>query len=204
MKKTLLFAASALVLSATLAQTAAAKDGFYIAARIGQTDPNLNDERDKASDEALRDFDVVTMYSGALGYRYRYFRAEFEYIHRDEVAELATYPDAGNLSAKISSEATSYMLNGYIDFLPYYVVSPFIQAGIGMTDVSLTNAPTTAGQAPQTWEDNTLTWTVGAGLTVRLNKCVNIDAGYRYYDMGSIDHLNFNAHEYYAGLRYTF
>ena len=49
-----------------------------------------------------------------------------------------------------------------------------------------------------------LTWSVGGGLSVKVTNRFNVDAGYRYYDMGSIKHADITAHEIYTGLRYVF
>ncbi len=200
MQKKLLTIASALLLTTAVAGTASARDGWYAAVRGGITNSNLNDVDDNATDTAAIDFDNVWMMSGAVGYRYSYFRAELEYSYRDEHSEEY---DEGMSGTKFG--ATNLMLNGYIDFLPNYVVSPYISAGIGWSQIELETFSTVGGgKTSRSVDSDNFTWSLGAGATIRINKCLNFDAGYRYIDMGDIENANVNAHEVYFGLRYTF
>jgi opacity protein-like surface antigen len=48
------------------------------------------------------------------------------------------------------------------------------------------------------------TWSVGGGLSVKVTNRFNVDAGYRYYDMGKIHAQEVTAHEIYGGVRYVF
>lgn len=200
MKKNLLTIACALLISTIIADSAAARDGLYVAVRGGITNSNLNDVDANASDEADIDFDNVWMMSGAVGYRYSYFRAELEYSYREDHDE--TTP-SGKSGTEFGSQ--NLMLNGYIDFLPNYVISPYISGGIGWAKVKMDTFYTTGSTRHTDNNDvNNFAWSLGAGLTVRINKCLNFDGGYRYIDMGDIDSANVNAHEWYFGLRYTF
>ena len=94
------------------------------------------------------------------------------------------------------------MANIYLDLMPNYWISPYLNAGIGITriDVSIQDP----GAEKVTYSEDNFTWMLGGGLSLRLNRCVNIDAGYRYLDMGDINKANINAHEWYGGLRFTF
>ena len=183
------------------ATPASARDGFYVAARGGITGYNLNDEEDSAADDARVDFDDVDMLSGALGYRVSYFRFEAEYTYRDNVDN--DYKDPG-FSGKSRStfESDSFMANAYIDFLPNYWISPYVSGGLGLSRLEMTNEDT--GGDFQKWDSDSFTWSAGAGATIRLNKCLNLDAGYRYLDMGSLAKATANSHEYYGGVRFTF
>lgn len=200
MQKKLLTIAGALLLSTAIAGTASARDGWYAAFRGGITNSNLNDIDDNASETADIDFDNVWMMSGAVGYRYSYFRAELEYTYREDHDETSP---TGLSGAEFGVQ--NLMLNGYIDFLPNYVVSPYISAGIGWSKVEMKTFSTLGPVRTETSVDSdNFTWSLGAGATVRINKCLNFDAGYRYIDMGDIENANVNAHEVYFGLRYTF
>lgn len=199
MNKKIVTLASALVLSTAIASTASARDGFYIGVRGGQASQDATSVDDTAVDKSAFDFDDVWFVSGALGYRYSFFRAEVEYTYRDDYSKrkpfLSSYTDN-------SLESSSLMLNGYIDFLPNYVVSPYISGGIGYSKVKVSSQE--GNSAKYDWDETNFTWSAGGGLTVRLNRCLNFDAGYRYLDMGELKKATISAHEYYAGLRYTF
>lgn len=200
MQKKLLTIVSALLLSTAIAGSASARDGWYAAFRGGLTNSNLNDVDANASATADIDFDNVWMMSGAVGYRYSYFRAELEYSYREDHDENSS---SGLSGTEFGSQ--NLMLNGYIDFLPNYVISPYISGGIGWAKVKMDTFYTAASVRHEDNNDvNNFAWSIGAGLTIRVNKCLNLDGGYRYIDMGDIDSANVNAHEVYFGLRYTF
>ena len=199
MKKGLVLASVGLAFSLLVSTVAEARDGFYLAARGGKTWMNLNNSDDSVSKKSDTAFDPVEMYSGALGYKYKYFRAEVEYISRNgaEDEEYGTY----GLINTTEVEANSIMLNAYIDFMPNYWISPYVNGGIGYSEIKFTH---TNDSGSETVEDNKFSWQAGGGLTLRLNKCLNIDGGYRYYTLGKIKDGEVNCHEWYVGIRFTF
>lgn len=200
MKKGLVLASIGLAFGLLASTVAEARDGFYLAARGGRTWMNINDSEDAINEKSDLEFDPVTMYSGAVGYKYKYFRAELEYIIRDG-AEEAEYNAYGDVSGTTTVEANSLMLNAYIDFMPNYWISPYINGGIGYSEITYEYDD---GDATTTIEDEKFSWQAGAGLTIRINKCLNIDGGYRYYTLGKIKEGEVNGHEWYAGIRFTF
>lgn len=205
MKKSYLMMASALVLTMAAAATAEARDGFYIAARGGYTDFNVNSKKDSAADKAKVELGSGWHMSGALGYKYGYFRVEGEYIYRDDSDDTYEYTSTAH---KTILESDSFMANAYLDIMPNYWISPYITGGIGLTRLDLETYDIPVGGGLKSEEEknsaDNFTWQVGAGLSLRINRCLNLDAGYRYIDMGEIDDADINAHEWYGGLRYTF
>ena len=175
MKKGLVLAYIGLAFGLLTSTVAEARDGFYLTARGGKTWLNLNNSEDSVSKKSELSFDPVTMYSGAVGYKYKYFRGEIEYIVRDG-AEADTYNVLGNVSSTSEVEASSIMLNAYIDFMPNYWISPYITGGIGYSEISFTF---TNDYGEMSIDENKFSWQAGAGLTLRINKCLNLDAGYR-------------------------
>lgn len=203
MKKTLVTFASALVMASALATAAQARDGVYLAVRGGWSDYNLNKNSDATTATARADFGNTWMVSGALGYRYKFFRIEAEYIHRGDEEDRFKITGLDEYR-KSSLESDSYMANAYLDFMPNYWISPYISGGIGWTSLKLTNQDEDAMGTRESYKENNFTWTAGGGLTFRLNRCLNVDFGYRYFSFGKLEKSNVNAHEYYGGLRYTF
>ncbi len=194
MNKKFLTVAFALVFSALMSSEAIARDGFYLGIRGGMTNANMNDIDDSATDTAPIDFEDEWWIGGAVGYRYSYVRLELEYTYHDSHEEDLT---------EFGYE--SYMANAYFDFLPNYVVSPYIQGGLGYTKLDLkTTTVIGMNRLVDSSDETNFTWSLGAGLTLRLNKCLNLDVGYRYLDMGDIEGANINAHEWYGGVRFTF
>ena len=103
------------------------------------------------------------------------------------------------------------MLNGYIDLAPYSWFTPYVSAGIGFTKLKYSETITSdlTGQTTKLTTDGNytptrFTWSVGGGASIKVTNRFNVDAGYRYYDMNSIRHLDINAHEIYGGVRYVF
>ena len=202
MKKTLL-TATALSFAMFLSASANAEcDGFYGALRAGVAQHDVSDSGASimSGDESLDDNRL--MISGALGYRYKHFRGEFEYVWRKHTNDETEFDVA-------KFKTYSYMLNAYYDFMPNHWWSPYVNAGIGLTQLRYTNIDTTyPGGLSNTSDGNykpmNFTWSVGAGLSLKVTNRLNVDAGYRYFDMGSIRHADVTAQELYGGIRYVF
>lgn len=211
MNKTFATVASALVLTMAVAATAEARDGFYIAVRGGYTDYNYNSyKRDNASTKSKADFDGVWHASGALGYKYKYFRVEGEYIYRDDSDADYKIKGAGGAiegTNHTTIETDSFMLNAYLDIMPNYWISPYIMGGIGISRLDFkSNDTNLSGVTYNEFErDKTnFSWQWGGGLSLRLNRCLNFDMGYQYMNFNKLNKAELNAHVYYGGLRYTF
>jgi opacity protein-like surface antigen len=141
------------------------------------------------------------MASGALGYRYKNFRAEAEYIWRRKNSEKI----ADITKARFKSH--SYMFVVYYDFFPDYWFTPFVNAGVGYTHSKFHFRNKTVN-ASYSSKDNAFTWSLGAGLSAKLTNRWNLDIGYRYYDMGELSNKykgknDITNQEIYAGMRYV-
>ena len=203
--KKLLLATSALVLGIFAAQEAMADcNGLYLGIRAGSTKHDYS-KKNHMDMEGLDSH--VWMLSGAIGWRYNYYRTELEYAWRDKDDWTINFAGA---SSKLSFQTQSYMWNHYIDFLPYNWWSPYVGAGIGFTKMKYHDELNVPGEPSEDLAgvfNNTptkFTWSVGGGLTLKVTNKFNVDAGYRYYDMGSIHRMDVTAHEFYGGLRYVF
>lgn len=202
MKKGLVLACSAMALTIAMSSAAEARDGFYLTARGGMAWNHLNSKKDSVTTAGISDLDSVGTYGGAIGYKYKYFRGELEYVWRDDAEEEVTFSGIHISDMSVNSE--SYMFNLYFDFMPNYWISPYISAGLGMSKLEMTHTEPGASGQSTTWEEDKFTWQVGGGLTIRINRCLNIDGGYRYYTLGKIENAEINTHEWYAGIRFTF
>ena len=104
----------------------------------------------------------------------------------------------------------SYMLNGYIDLAPFHWITPYVGAGIGYTKYKYKSQTTAPGTSSDIRLSKTnFTWSVGGGLSLKVTNRFNVDAGYRYYDMGDYKYSNnykrdLTAQEVYGGIRYVF
>ena len=202
MKKSLVSALATLAVCLGLSSVAEARDGFYLTARGGMTWNSLNNKDDSVSAAAVSDLDSVGMFSGAVGYKYKYFRFELEYVSRDDAEEDII--SEGQHQSTMTVSSSSYMFNIYVDLMPNYWISPYFGGGIGYSELEMLNDNVGLTVADEKWEENKFTWQIGGGLSIRINKCLNIDGGYRYYTLGKIEGAEVNAHEWYGGIRFTF
>ncbi len=180
-------------------------DGFYLAGRIGQAKIEVEDARgldESASDGVINKKRLFL--SGAIGYRHEHWRAELEYIWRKKNEKNVTE------FSKVNFKSNSYMFVVYYDFFPYTWFTPFVSAGIGYTKNSLTNSLNLPSWSwRERMKDNSFTWSLGAGISAKITNRLNMDIGYRYYDMGDGELNVYNgktetdAHEVYMGLRYV-
>ena len=213
MKKILLTSAAIFSLFLTAENQALAScDGPYLAIRGGVANHTLGDkDENKAMDEKLEIDDNSLMISGALGYRYKYFRIEGEYVWRKDSKDKTTIygkvPVVGGYKANTSTtefSSKSYMANIYWDLSPYTMFTPYVSAGLGITSLEYTFKGNDANGTHVKYDEDNFTWSVGGGLSAQVTSRFNIDLGYRYYDMGELESGAVHNHEVYGGLRYTF
>lgn len=185
-------------ISAALAEC----DGFYLAGRAGYAEYELEDDRSGISN-SYGNYVVDKkrfMASGAVGYRYKHFRGELEYVWRKN--------NSGNISdiSKVTFKSQSYMFVVYYDFFPYSWFTPFVNAGVGYSRHKLAIKIPSVG-ASNEMKDTNFTWSLGAGISAKVTNRLNVDVGYRYYDMGDLDKFygktSLTDQEVYVGLRYV-
>lgn len=197
MKKILMSTAAIAVVAAFAMPAHAECDGFYGAIRAGVAQHDVSASSGIMSGSSLDDNKL--MISGALGYRYEHWRAEFEYVWRDRTEYKR---DLG----KTKFKSYSYMLNAYYDFMPYNWWTPYVGVGIGLTQLNFARVDDASGQVDSigNYDPLNFTWSVGGGLSLKVTNRFNVDLGYRYYDMGGVHNADVTAQEIYGGLRYVF
>ena len=201
--KKLMLTASALVLGLSLAMPAMAEcNGVYVAGRGGIFKNHFKKKQTHEFDQEGLDKKKL-MLSGALGYRYDYWRTELEYVWRDRNKNSFYDPDDGSFDFKNNFKSYSGMWNNYIDFFPYEWISPYAGVGIGYTKLKY-SARNFNDVIIGDYSETNFTWSLGAGVTVKVTNRINVDAGYRYYDIGSFKHEDVTLQEIYGGLRYVF
>ena len=206
----LLLTTTALVLGLAFTADALADcNGVYLGLRGGVVKHKLDNPKSGRTANGADDFDKTRfMMSGALGYRYNYVRTELEYIWRNKVNQNLDVEDGEKIRQEFKTE--SYMLNAYIDLAPYYWITPYIGGGIGYTKLKYSSKyPEGMTAGNESFNKKRFTWSLGGGLSVKVTNRFNVDAGYRYYDMGDIKHesgkkTGVTAHEVYGGVRYVF
>ena len=207
MLKKLLAGASAIALGMVVAADAMAEcDGIYLGIRGGVAQPDIGDRN--TTGDRLEIDDNLFMLSGAIGYRYEYFRAEVEYIWRDksEDSETVSFTIPGRPDPIVSTSTgqlkyDSYMFNVFYDFSPYTWFTPYLQAGIGVTNLKYKFH---YDGGSDSYKENNFTWVLGGGISAKMTNRLNIDVGYRYFDMGKVGDGKVHNEEIYGGIRYVF
>ncbi len=201
MKKFLMTASAVAMIAAFSTPAQAECDGWYAALRGGMVKHDMSGDTGKTGmTDAIKIDDDLLMISGALGYRYQHWRGEFEFVWRD-------YVEGDDQYTTEKFKTYSYMLNVYYDLLPYNWWTPYVNAGIGLTQLKFTSFDKSNPAATNMYgnlDPLNFTWSVGAGLSLKVTNRFNVDAGYRYYDMGGIRAADIDAQEIYAGVRYVF
>jgi len=196
--KKMLLATSAVALCAVFSAPAHAEcDGIYGALRAGYVKHDADDLQGKLDERRF-------MMSGALGYRWEYFRTELEYVWRKYNVDTSVPGSRALL------KTYSYMWNAYYDILPYHWWSPFVGGGIGFTKTRYRDVA--GGLAVADWATTKFTWSLGGGLSLKVTNRLNLDVGYRYYKFGKPKANAFSGHgtydvtaqEVYGGIRYVF
>lgn len=198
MKKVLL-SATAFTLIAMMHNPAHAEcDGLYVALRGGIVEHEVEgDSSSTMFSDTIKYDDQKLMLSGALGYRYKHFRGEAEFVYRDFVEG-----DDPWYSEKYKTY--SYMLNAYYDFMPYHWWSPYVSAGVGFSKLKTNAVDKQANIVDFAKETTKFSWAVGGGLSLKVTNRLNVDAGYRYYELGRLGETDDKAQEIYGGIRYVF
>ena len=208
MLKKLLACTSVVALSMVLANEAKAEcNGIYLAGRGGISDADIRDKSISLSGDKLEIDENVLMLSGAIGYRYEYFRAEVEYVWRDDAEDKKTVdftiPGGAVLSdtSTATFDAKSYMFNVYWDLSPYTWFTPYLNGGIGWTDMKYKFTYTGGSD---NYKESNFTWSLGAGISAKMTNRLNLDLGYRYFNYGKMGEAKLDAQEIYGGVRYVF
>ena len=190
MKKTLLCITFLLLSSSA---SAALRNGPYLAGRVGADYIQFRTEDEKENDTCF-------MWDVAFGARLKNFRGEIEWANTPRSHLKNEYMD-------IETEQQRYMLQLYYDFPVRSAVRPFVNVGAGASYIELSSKDY---DLPETVDDTTFSWNVGAGLGLNVTRHLSFDLGYRYIDLGKpkfykdAESVKIRNHEGYFGIRYTF
>jgi len=149
------------------------------------------------------------------GIKSNWLRTDVTIDYASPVKYQGTVLAAGDTTAKI--QATTALLNGYIDLGTWYRITPYIGGGVGaayarIADYVGTAAPPVSGEAAKNrWN---FAWAGMAGIAAPIARNMLIDVGYRYLNIGNLStgsdtfaattFKNVAAHELRVGLRWSF
>ncbi|MCB8822332.1 outer membrane protein [Microvirga rosea] len=202
--------------------------GWYLRGDIGLDEPVLRHGRDlgTAFTPALNKarFDREVSLGGGIGFQLAPFlRTDLTIDHRfGATYKGSRWGGASGLAFdRADFEATTVLLNAYIDLPLWDGVTPYLGAGIGVSRNRMDEAQRTiAGMAvPQDLPARTqtaLAWALTGGVAVDLTANLKLDIGYRYSHLGwartgflengepPIRARSLGTHELRIGARYYF
>jgi opacity protein-like surface antigen len=170
-------------------------------------------------------FDRDVVIGGGLGYQLSpWFRADVTIDHRFEAAFKGTRlaPVPFQVLDRAEFEATTLLVNGYVDLPLWSGLTPYLGAGIGASYNRLSDAERqissdliSANLPLPSRTETAFAWALMGGMAFDLGANFKIDLGYRYTHLGSArTHMvgaespirvkDIDAHEVRIGARYVF
>ncbi len=205
MKKfTTLVASTAVSLAAltgaAMADEGKAKAGWYVSGGIGY---NIIDDVDVTGGSFQMDDGYVVQ--AAIGYdtgditSYGKFRVEAEIGYSENDNDSATPTGGAAVNIGGNYEQTSFLVNGYVDFLPGNNLRPYLGVGLGFIDGDQT---VTAGGLTASGSGTEFAYRGAAGVSYHLDKNWALDLGYRYTAFEANGDVE--SHAFVTGIRYGF
>jgi opacity protein-like surface antigen len=208
--------------------------GWYIRGDVGYVDyEKPKDGRQSIINEAFDTTKLDDTWSagGGFGYKFGFLRADVTVDHRfgadfEGTSSLTGYVDDSQRDwGKLNS--TTGLVNAYLDLGTWSGVTPYVGAGVGVASnhlndykirvTCLTDDCGPIGDQPvvgmKTRGTYDLAWALMGGVAVDLGGGLQVDAGYRYVNLGEtrvrfagsdteIRSKDIEAHEVRLGLRY--
>jgi opacity protein-like surface antigen len=149
-----------------------------------------------------------------VGIKTSWLRTDVTVDYASPMKYEGTVAAAGDTTAKI--QATTGLVNGYLDLGTWYRISPYIGAGAGAAYVRVSDY---AGPAPPLSGDTgkkqwNFAYAGMAGVAFAISHNLMMDAGYRYLNIGDVKtgsdafgamtFKNVAAHQVRVGLRWSF
>lgn len=168
--------------------------GIYYGVKGGMTMQNKDIKQIVFNNEKTKNKKNNYFASANVGIKFLKFRGELEYTIRPETTKLISLITDKKIMAQ------NLMGNLYYNFLELPLLKFYINAGAGETKFTGSSSIETK---------NNFTWLAGLGINLSLLDVVNVDVGYRYVDMGTLEFKNGEkndkqAHDIYVGLRFGF
>jgi opacity protein-like surface antigen len=156
----------------------------------------------------------IGMVAAGVGIKTGWLRTDFTVDYAFPAKYRGTVVSPDDVTAKI--RASSFLFNGYIVLGTWHGLTPYIGAGAGAAHVRLSDyqslvAPPFTATSNSQWN---AAYAAMAGVAIDVSPNMQVDVGYRYHNIGSIDSAtdsfgsltvrNVAAHEMRVGLRWYF
>lgn len=169
--------------------------GWYLRGDIGMTNQKVKSIDNALFDSSVqvlnKEFESGMLFGAGIGYQFNdWFRADVtgEYRGKTAFRGFDVYPGGANDYFANKSEWL-VMANAYVDLGTWWCITPFIGAGIGYSQNTISNfrdvnTPNNgiayAGDHSQ-WE---MAWALHAGLAYKISKNFTAELSYRYVNLG--------------------
>ena len=149
------------------------------------------------------------------GFKSRWLRTDATLDYTGPLKYTGTIGVPDNTTAKVA--AVTALFNGYLDLGTWYHATPYVGAGLGATQLRISDYVSAAAPPFAAGLSNTqynFAWAVMAGVGYAVAPNIVIDAGYRYVNFGDVTTAgdsfgamtlkNIAAHEIRVGFRWSF
>ncbi len=144
-------------------------------------------------------FDAAGIFGIGVGYQFNnWFRADVTGQYRGKSnfhgTDLFSFSNAGVVTRGVDTYTASksewlVMANGYFDLGTWWYVTPFVGAGVGFSQNTIshfvdTNTPTLGVATAPAGSKWNFAWALHTGLAYRVNPGLTVELGYSYVDLG--------------------
>lgn len=176
-------------------------EGWYLRGDIGMTNQEVKSFENvsfaTASGFGFLDepaFDSGLMVGLGVGYQYNdwlRFDVTGEYRGKTRFTGLDHYNDGGQRTNDYTGSKSEWLFlaNAYVDLGTWWCITPFIGAGVGFTNITISNFRDNniiaggGGYAKDNTETN-FAWALHAGLAYNVSRNFTVELGYRYLNLG--------------------
>jgi opacity protein-like surface antigen len=166
--------------------------GWYLRGDIGITNQQVKNLNNAALAPAVleKGFDSAGLFGIGAGYQFNsWLRLDVTGEYRANANFNAL--DAANNQYRGSKSEWLFLANAYLDLGTWYLVTPFVGAGVGFDQLTIGNfTVTNFGVVPPIYysTDNSkwnFAWALYAGLAYKVNPNFTVELAYRYVNLGN-------------------
>ena len=172
--------------------------GWYLRGDIGMTNQKVKEMSSPAPSWPLvtvvqKEFDSSPLFGIGLGYQFNdWFRVDVtgEYRGKANFRGLDTWNNGLGANDHYGTKSEwLFLANAYVDLGTWWCITPFIGAGIGYSqntlsnwrDVNMFNNAIGYSDSHSQWE---MAWALHAGLAYKVSKNFTAEIAYRYVNLG--------------------
>jgi opacity protein-like surface antigen len=164
------------------------RSGWYLRGDVGYRFNRIG-HVDASNGVTSRTFDNAVSAGGGFGYKERWFRTDLT-VDYGAPAKFngTTQSSSAQPQYTTSIDATTMLINGYLDLGTWAGLTPYVGAGIGaslLRTYDYRNSALPAGELVPLQPKWNLAWAATAGVSYRVLPSWAIDVGYRYLSLGT-------------------